>query len=112
MIKEYMTHIKTIGGRKYKYEMRDVDVPGKKYLQRREVYVGPVDQRQPVIMEMLKDYDVRKITEAWTGGVGVGAIAVYIQAATGHRPADQTLYSYFRKRGVKREKRKPRKKKA
>ena len=107
-----MTHIKTIGGRKYKYEMRDVEVPGKKYLQRREVYAGPVEPRQPAIMEMLKDYDTTKITEAWKDGVGVGAIAVYIKAATGHRPADQTVYAYFRKRGVKREKRKQRKKKA
>lgn len=105
-----MTHIKTVRGREYAYRMEDVKVPGKKYLQRREVYVGPVDRKQPMIMEKLKDYDIKKITEAWAGGVSVSAIAAYVKAATSHRPADQTIYAYFRKRGIKREKRKPRKK--
>lgn len=102
-------HTKTVRGREYEYEMQDVKVPGEKYLHRREVYVKPVDRRQPKIMERLEPYDVRMITSAWKGGISVERIAGYVKAATGHRPANQTIYSYFRKRGIKREKRKSRK---
>ena len=96
------SHIKKVGGRAYRYEMSSISVKGSKFLKAKEIYVEPVDRVKPTIMERLTRADEKKIKSAWVKGISVERIAGYVEAATGQKPAAQTIYSYFSRKGIKR----------
>ena len=101
--------IKTISGREYEYSVVDIkSSANSRFLVQAEVYEKPVERVQERIMERLTVIEQANIEEKWRRGRSITEIADYIRNMTGIKPAESTIYGYFRRKKIKREKRKTR----
>ena len=99
--------IRTINGRDYIYETRPTKIKGSKYMQRKDHYVGPVKKvYKKRVLNQLTEEEIRMLDSAWRKGMTVTGIGIYIKKWYGRRPADSSVYQWFAKRGVKRNKNK------
>lgn len=100
--------VKTIHGREYAYSVGGMDSPRTRYRVQAERYDGAVAPVQQRIMERLTTKDHAILADAWRRGLPIANIAEWIRSITLTKPAESTIYAYFRRHGIKREKRKGR----
>lgn len=100
--------IKTIHGREYAYSVGGMDSPRTRYRVRAERYDGAVEPMQQRIMDRLTAKDHAILADAWRRGVAIEDIIDWIRSITLTEPAKSTIYAYFKRKGIKREKRKGR----
>ena len=100
--------IKTIRGREYAYRVGSMDSPRTPYRVQAEQYEGALQPAQQRIMGNLDAQDHAVLADAWRRGRPIEDIIDWIKSITLTKPAKSTVYAYFRRRGIKREKRKGR----
>lgn len=101
--------IKTIRGRKYAYRVGDTQsLRRSRYIVQAEQYEGAVQPAQQRVMRELTAQDHALLADAWRRGVAIEDIIDWIRSITLLEPAKSTVYAYFTRRGIKREKRKGR----
>lgn len=100
--------IKTIRGRAYEYGVGSTDSPRTPYRVQAEQYMGALQPAQQRIMDRLTVKDHTLLADAWRRGVAIEDIIDWIRSITLTEPAKSTVYAYFKRHGIKREKRKGR----